>query len=128
MPITYEWDRTAGRVYTTVIGAVTVDDIVNHLQTALRDEFLSIPELIDARGVGYPHLSPTEVWTAAGRVRATKFGHQSFGPHAVVVDDLAMFGMTRMFVTLVSDLLPMNVFRNVSDAEDWLAGKINGAA
>jgi hypothetical protein len=123
MPISYELDRTTRRVCTTVTGPVTPDDIVNHLQAACREELLTHAELIAARGASPPILSPADVWNAADRVRNAEFNRQGLGPRAVVVDNLAMFGMTRMFVTLMSDWFPMAVFRNLTDAEIWLTGQ-----
>ena len=32
-----------------------------------------------------------------------------------------MFGLTRMFAMLVADVFPINVFRDVAQAEAWLA-------
>jgi hypothetical protein len=123
MPISYELDRTTRRVRTTVIGSVTPDDILNHLQAACREEVLPYAELIDARGAAPPILSPADIWHAVNRVRATEFNRQALGPRAVVVNDLAMFGMTRMFVTLVSDFFPISVFRDPTEAEIWLVGQ-----
>ncbi len=120
MPISYELDRTTRRVRTTVKGSVTVDDILNHLQTACREELLPFAELIDARGADQPLLSPTDIWDAAGRVRTMEFDRRVLGPRAVIVEDLGMFGLTRMFVTLVSDFFPISVFRNPQEAEGWL--------
>ena len=123
MPISYELDRTTRQVRTTVIGSVTPDDILNHLQAACREEVLPYAELIDARKAGPPILSPVDIWNTAGRVRAVKFNRQNLGPRAVVVNDPAMFGMTRMFVTLMSDFFPISVFRDPTEAEIWLAGQ-----
>ena len=109
------------RVRTTVTGPVTVDDILNHLQAACREELLPFAELIDARGAAQPFLSPTDIWDAAGRVRTMEFDRRALGPRAVIVEDLGMFGLTRMFVTLVSDFFPISVFRNPTEAERWLA-------
>jgi hypothetical protein len=120
MPISYELDRAARQVRTMVIGPVTPDDILNHLQTAHREQILSYAELIDARQAGPPILSPADIWSTASRVRAAEFDRRALGPRAVVVTDSAMFGMTRMFVTLVSDFFPINVFRDPNDAEGWL--------
>ena len=106
---------------TTVTGSVTVDDILNHLQATGREELLPFAELIDARGAAQPFLSPTDIWDAAGRVRTIEFDRRALGPRAVVVDDLGMFGLTRMFVTLVSDFFPISVFRDPQEAEGWLA-------
>lgn len=124
MPISYELDRTTRRVRTTVTGPVTPDDILNHLQAACREKVLPYAELIDARGAAPPILSPADIWDAVNRVRNAEFDRKGLGPRAVVVDNLTMFGMTRMFVTLMSDCFPMAVFRDLTDAETWLMGQI----
>ena len=121
MPISYVLDRATHRVRTTVMGTVTVDDILNHLKAACEEQVLTYSELIDARQAGPSQLSPQDLWLAAGQVRKTEFDRRSLGPRAVVVEDLATFGMVRIFTTLVSDFFPMNVFRDFNEAEAWLA-------
>ena len=121
MPISYELDRTTRRVRTTVSGPVTPDDILNHFEATCREEVLSCAELIDARGATPPILSAADIYQVVNRILAAEFNRQAVGPRAVVLDDLAMFGMTRMFVTLVSDFFPISVFRDPAEAEGWLA-------
>jgi len=121
MPISYVLDRATHRVRTTVRGRVTVDDILNHLKAACDEQVLTYTELIDARQAEPSQLSPQDLWQAARRVRGTEFDRHSLGPRAVVVEDLATFGMVRIFVTLVSDFFPINVFRDAHGAEAWLA-------
>ena len=128
MPISYKFDRTTRRVHTTVAGPVSVDDIQGHLLAACKEQILPYAELIDARKAAPPILSATDLWHAASRVRQTEFNRQGLGPRAVVVEDLAMFGMTRIFVTLVSDFFPINVFRDPHMAEGWLREYSGGPA
>ena len=123
MPISYEFNRTTRRVSTIATGPVTVDDILGHLRAACQEQFLPYAELIDTREASPPFLSPTDIWHAADRVRATEFDRRSVGPRAVIVKDLVIFGLVRMFVTLVSDFVPMNVFRDPTEAEIWLVGQ-----
>ena len=126
MPISYVLDGPSRRVRTTVAGPVTVEDILNHLQAAWRDELLPLAELIDARRAARPILSVKDMQVAADRIRAMEFDRHTLGPRAVVVEDLAMFGVVRVFVALVSDLFLMNVFRDLRDAENWLAEQESG--
>ncbi len=123
MPITYKFDRTTRRVRTTVNGPVTTDDILKHFEASRQEQLLPYAELIDTREASQPFLTPTDIWRAADRVRAVEFDRRSVGPRAVIVKDLAVFGLVRMFVTLMSDYFPMNVFRDPAEAELWLAGQ-----
>lgn len=121
MPINYLIDKTRGHVRTTVVGPVTVDEILGHLEAARREQALAYTEMIDARGVAPPFLSTGDIWRAASLVRATPL-QEGLGPRAVVVDNDATFGLTRMFATLLSGFFPMTVFREPEAAEQWLAG------
>jgi hypothetical protein len=121
MPISYELDHTTCRVRTTVTGPVTVDDILGHFKAACQEQTLPYAELIDTREASPPFLSPTDIWHAADRVRAMEFDRRSLGPRAVIVKDLGIFGLVRMFITLMSDCFPMNVFLDPLEAEVWLA-------
>lgn len=120
MPILHLVDPARQSVRTTVTGEITVDDILRHLEDARREETLDYKELIDASGVTPPFLSSGEIWQAARRV-STLMTTRRCGPRAVVVNNMITFGLTRIFATLVGDAFPMNVFRDASRAEAWLA-------
>lgn len=120
MPISYVLDKDQRRIHTRVTGSVTVDDILAHFHAARHEQALGFKELIDVREVTPPCLSTTDIWRTASLVRTLR-GHEVLGPRAVVVDGELVFGMTRMFVNLISDFFPIQVFRDQEQAEEWLA-------
>ena len=120
MAISSVVDKTCGQIRTTVTGPVTVKEILDHLATAQREQLLPLSEFIDARQAAPPYLSADDLWTAAGSVRATKLA-QPLGPRAVVVNNSTMFGLVRIFATLVSGYFPISVFRNEKTAMEWLS-------
>jgi hypothetical protein len=119
MPILYTIDKTRGHVETKVSGAVTVDEVLDHLNAARKEGVLKFRELIDARAVAPPYLSPKDIWSMAASVRAAKC-EEPFGPRAVMVASDLIFGLTRIFTSLVSDYCPIRVFREQERAEAWL--------
>jgi len=120
MPIVYKLDQAAGLVRTTVTGPITVEDILNHLKNTIREKVLPLAELVDAREASPPFLSPNDMRLLAERILAMTFDRQALGPRAVVVEDLTMFGLVRIFATFVSTVFTINVFRRSQDAEAWL--------
>jgi hypothetical protein len=119
MPISYTIDKTRRYVHTTVAGAISVTEILEHLEAARQQQFLAYSELIDTRGVTPPYLSASEIWRAAESVLASS-AEVKFAPRAVVVPGDIVFGMVRMFAGFLSGHLPMEVFRELKKAEEWL--------
>jgi hypothetical protein len=119
MPITYVIDEKLKLVRTAVSGAITAPQIVGHLNSLLRAEAMELCEIIDVRGVTPPYLSSSEVWQAAQAVLS--IGLKSTpAPRAIVVDQDVVFGINRMFATLVEDTYPIRIFRDMETAEHWL--------
>jgi len=65
MPISYTLDRAQRRIHTTVTGSVTVNNILEHLEIARREQILDCAELIDARNAAAPFLSAAGIRHAA---------------------------------------------------------------
>jgi hypothetical protein len=120
MPIHHTVDATQQHVHTTVSGTITTADIVRHLDDAEREGTLDYSELIDVNGVTPPFLSAEEIRQTARRV-VSAMKSRRCGPRAVVVNSIVIFGLTRMFAILVSEVFPINVFRDTAQAEAWLA-------
>ena len=120
MPIHHTVDATQHHVRTTVSGAVTTADIIRHLDNAQREGTLDYSELIDVSGVTPPFLSAEEIRQTARRVVSAMKSRRG-GPRAIVVNSVIIFGLTRMFAILVSDVFTINVFRDSAQAEAWLA-------
>lgn len=120
MPISYNIDRTQRKLSTIVVGRVTVDEILGHLEAVQKENALSYPELIDANGAERPSLSATDVWKAASAVRNRSLPKE-IGPRAVIVHDDLQYGLTRIFTNIVSGHFPIEAFRDQEKAEAWLA-------
>jgi hypothetical protein len=119
MPISYVIDQKQRLVRTTVNGSVEVEEIVGHLQNQRRDKTVASRELVDIRGVTAPYMTSSQIWQAAQAVLAITLEERA-GPRAVLVTNEAVYGMTRMFATLVEDTFPIRVFRDLAAAEHWL--------
>ena len=119
MPISYVIETKQHLVRTCVTGSVAVQEIVDHLNHQRRDQTVSYREVVDVREVTPPHLSSSQIWQAAQAVLAITLEERA-GPRAIVVADEAVYGMSRMFATLVEDTFPIRVFRDLETAEHWL--------
>jgi hypothetical protein len=119
MPISYVIDQRQHLVRTIVTGAIAVQDILDHLAALQRSRNVGSRELIDVSGVAAPYLSSSQIWQAAQAALAVVLEEQA-GPRAIFVTNEAVYGMCRMFSTLVEDTFPIRVFRDLSLAEHWL--------
>ncbi len=104
---------------TTVAGAISVQDILDHLTAQQKGRTVACRELIDVSQVAPPYLSSSQVWQAAQAALAVVLKERA-GPRAIVVTNDAIYGMCRMFATLVEDTFPIRVFRDTAQAEHWL--------
>lgn len=119
MPITHVIDQKTNLVRTTVTGAISVPDIIGHLAAQRRNQTVSSREFIDVTGVTPPYLTSSQIWQAAQAALAVVLDADA-GPRAIYVTNEAVYGMCRMFSTLVEDTFPIRVFRDPSLAEHWL--------
>jgi hypothetical protein len=119
MPIHYQIDAARQRVFTRVTGIITVIDIIGHFEVARREGFLPYSEFIDTSHIIHPTLSAGDIWKAAMAVRKLKRNEQ-LGSRAVLVANDTIFGFVRIFTTLLSGHLLMEVFRDQTSAEKWL--------
>lgn len=119
MPITYVIDEKSNLVRTAAVGEITVQQIVDHLASQVQHETVGHCEVIDVREVTPPYLSSSQVWQAAQAVLAIAL-KSSPGPRAIVVENDTIYGMSRMFSTLVEDTFSIRVYRDMKSAEHWL--------
>ena len=110
-------------VYVRFTGLVSREDTLEFARALLSDPMFrpGLDELIDARdceysGGGFDEiLEYRGVRLESGRPAAGK------GRWACVVSDDLMYGLSRMFGTLASDLgVEMRVFRDMDEALGWL--------
>jgi hypothetical protein len=119
MAIQYKIDVERQLVFTQVTGLVTAQDIIGHFEAARREGFLPYAEFVDASTITSPTLSTGELWTAAMAVRKLISG-ENLGSRAVLVANDTIYGLTRIFTTLMSGYFPIDVFRDPVKAEAWL--------
>jgi hypothetical protein len=120
MPISSVVDKTSGQMRTTVTGPVTVKEILDHFEIAQREQLLPFSELIDARDAGRPYLTPDDLWNAASVVRNTQLP-SPLGPRAVIIGNPTVFGLVRIFVTILSGHFSINVFQCEKKAMEWMS-------
>lgn len=119
MPITYVIDEKLKLVRSEASGAMSGPQIVDHLNSLLQNDLVGYCEIIDVRGVTPPYLTSSQIWHAAQVVLSIAL-KSSPAPRAIVVENDAVFGMSRMFATLVEDTFPIRVYRDMETAEHWL--------
>jgi hypothetical protein len=122
MPISFRFDQERQRLHTTVTGRIAAAEILAHFHALRQARLLSCTEIIDARGVTPPCLSTEELWLVAGSIQEFKAG-SGYAARAVVVKGDLFFGLARVFASLMEAQVPMRVFREPAEAEQWLAGQ-----
>jgi hypothetical protein len=118
MPITYVVDEKQKLVRTEATGAIEIKNILDHLVAEKYGGTIEYREVIDVRGVTPPYMSSSQIWQAAQAVLAVALESPP-GPRAIIVTNEAVYGMCRMFSTLVEDTFPIRVFRDPTAAEHW---------
>lgn len=124
MPVTVTMDDARRRVVVRCTGVVTYADIERHVQIEKPHAEVTHTGLVDLRGCG-TSMSVDEVRSLAYRIH-TRWSHRIRGPAAIVADDDVTYGMARLFATL-SEVTgdgagpPIEVFRDIHDAEQWLS-------
>lgn len=121
MPITYQRDDERRRIVVTTIGIVGIDDLLAVIDRQASEGTWQYGVLHDSRRVASVG-SQTDVRAALKHVESLSLTHGRRGPVAFVTTMPAAFGMIRMYSTLSDQLhQAVEVFRDVGDAERWLA-------
>jgi hypothetical protein len=124
MPVTVTIDHTRRRVLVRCTGVVTYAGVEGHVRMEERDGGIAHTGLIDLRGCE-TSMSVNEVRSLAHRIQSQGW-RRNRGPAAIVANNDVMYGMARLFATL-SDVTgdgarsPIEVFRDIEDAEQWLS-------
>jgi hypothetical protein len=121
MPITYERDDERRRIVVTTIGIVGIADLLAVIDRQGIEGTWQYGILYDSRRVTSV-ASQTDVRAGLKHVEALSRTHGRRGPIAFVTTMPAAFGMVRMYSTLAGQLhQAVEVFRDIGDAERWLA-------
>lgn len=121
MPITYERDDKLRRIVVTTIGIVGLDDMLAVVDRQAIEGTWQYGILYDSRRVASV-ASQTDVRAGLRHVELLSRTHGKRGPVAFVTTMPAAFGMVRMYSTLSGQVQQVvEVFRDIGDAERWLA-------
>lgn len=128
MPITYERDDARRLIIVTTIGIVGLDDLLAVVDRQASEGTWQYGTLYDSRLVASV-ASQTDVRTGLKRVDTLSRTHGRRGPVAFVTTMPAAYGMVRMYSTLAGQLhQAVEAFRDIGDAERWLAAQTEPAA
>ena len=119
MSITMTVDHAQRMVNVRAEGPITHRDVLAHIAEEHAGDGLAYGELVDARGY-HPALSSDEVRGIVAVLRKHA-EEEPLGPTAIVVDSDVGFGMVRMLEMLVDDVCEIHAFRDMNEAERWLA-------
>ena len=100
-------------------GAVTADAVRAHLASERADGALGYAELIDARSAA-PVVSSSDVRAVVDLLTGLA-RDGGLGPTAVVVSTDYAYGMLRMLEILADGVAAVRPFRDLTEAEHWLA-------
>jgi hypothetical protein len=117
MTLTANFDHAREKVTARAAGPISLEDVRNHLDVDAKS--LTYRELIDARGY-VPSFSAADVREIVSTLRELAL-KTPLGPTPIVVDSEVGYGMVRMVEILIEDVAEVKPFRNLEDAERWLA-------
>lgn len=121
MPVTYQRDDERRRIVVTTAGIVGLDDLLAVIDHQAGEATWHDGVLYDSRRVASV-AGQSDVRAALKRVDALSRTHGRRGPVAFVTTMPAAFGMVRMYSTLSNPVRQaVEVFRDIGDAERWLA-------
>jgi hypothetical protein len=128
MPITYERDDKLRRIVVTTIGIVGLDDMLAVVDRQANEDTWQYGILYDSRRVASV-ASQTDVRAGLKHVEMLSRTHGRRGPVAFVTTLPAAYGMVRMYSTLAGQVQQaVEVFRDIGDAERWLANQTEPGA
>ena len=121
MTVTYQIDQAKRRIHTRCVGAVTLDEVMQHFADLVRDPDCParLDVLLDLSEMTYLPTSSelTGVTTEVARVRP----RVQFDGCAIIASRDALFGMARMFEVFAEDYFgATRVFRTLDEGTSWL--------
>lgn len=121
MAVTYQIDRAKQRVHTRCIGAVSLDEVLEHFAVLSGD-----PECPDQLDVLLDLTEMTSLPTSAQLNRvSTEIGRVRprirFRNCAIIASSEVLYGMARMFEVFAEEyFLASRVFRTMPEGTEWL--------
>ena len=128
MPIEYVFVSDGGYVLVTFTGDVDDLCLLEYSRKVASEYPKGVPELADLRGLSEYSVTPDGMKRVAEFDAAFAAGTDGT-PVAVVVGSDLTYGMTRMYQMFsYSNPNTIEIFRNISEAEEWLLAQIAAAA
>jgi hypothetical protein len=125
-PVRYERDDARRRVVVTVEGAFQTSDVIAVIGRQRAEDTWSYGMLYDLRHLtGRPTLADLREIT--GQATAHHPAEPRRGPVAILVTDPKMYGIACTYAALGLLKLTIRVFRDLDDAELWLAAETSQA-
>jgi len=122
MSVTYEIDREIGLIRTRCVGDVTFADVERHFRELRNDAFL--PERLDVLLdlTRMDSVPETDQLTAVAEEVEDLQRQVKWHSFAVVANNDVLFGMSRVLHAFAEpQFVNSHVFRELEEAEDWLA-------
>jgi hypothetical protein len=121
MTVTYRIDQAKRRIHTRCVGAVTLDEVLQHFADLVRDPDCPgrLDVLLDLSETASLPTSYqlTAVTTEVARVRP----RVRFDGCAIIATQDALFGMARMFEVFAENYFgATRVFRTMDEGTSWL--------
>jgi hypothetical protein len=127
MPITYERYDQRRRIVVTTVGSVGRDELLAVVDRQAGEGTWQYGVLYDSRRVTSV-ATQADVRAGLKHVEAWSRVHGQRGPVAFVTTMPAAYGMVRMYSTLAGQVhQAVEVFRDIGDAERWLAAQAASA-
>jgi hypothetical protein len=128
MPITYERDDARRCIVVTTIGDISLEEMLAVVDRQASEGTWRYGTLYDSRRVTSV-ANQTEVRIGLMHVDTLSRLHGRRGPVAFVTTMPAAYGMVRMYSTLAGQQQQaVEAFRDIGDAERWLAAHTDGEA
>lgn len=119
MPVHRDFDRDDRILRTTIVGAITLEDVDEHLKVLRRRRAETRPELIDARLACAGRIPVKALRVVAVRARFA-IGNRQPARRAVVVSSEEGAVIARRFATFVAGWVRVGVFDDMDAAYDWV--------
>jgi len=123
MPIIVAIDHERRQVNVVAVGPVTRGDAIQQLEHQARGGGLGYPTFVDVRGAGVL-ITPEENHQVAEKF--LEYNRETpLGPMAFLVSSDAAAQAIGVLVQLAGEAIPLRIFRDETEAREWLAAQSN---
>ena len=120
MPVQYERDDVRRRVVITVQGALQTSDMLAAIERQRAENTWSYATLFDLRRVaGHPTVAELRDLMSQASVHPMAAGRP--GPIALLATEVILYNRLCVYAALTQGKLTLEVFRDVDEADRWLA-------